>query len=97
MVWPRKNRATGNKPTSSFAGPRNSTPRMRMRAQRPISLRRELAVQHERDARTAFAKQDLDGAIRNWDRVLELEPGNDTARLEKQKAVKLKNTIENLE
>lgn len=57
-------------------------------------MRRELAVQYERNARAAFAKQDLDGAIRNWDRVLELEPGNDNARLEKQKAQSLKQKIE---
>ncbi len=57
-------------------------------------LRRELALQHERNARSAFARQDLDGAIRNWDRVLELEPGNDNARLEKQKAQSLKQKID---
>ena len=59
-------------------------------------VRRELAVQHERNARTAFARQDLDGAIRSWDRVLDLDPGNDTARLEKQKAQSLKQKIEKL-
>lgn len=59
-------------------------------------LRRELAVQHERNARGAFARQDLDGAIRSWERVLDLDPGNDTARLEKQKAQSLKQKIERL-
>lgn len=57
-------------------------------------VRREIALQHERNARSAFARQDLDGAIRNWDRVLELEPGNDNARLEKQKALLLKQKID---
>lgn len=57
-------------------------------------LRREMALQHERNARTAFARQDLDGAIRSWDRVLDLEPGNDTARLERQRAQQLKLKIE---
>lgn len=57
-------------------------------------VRRELAVQHERNARAAFARQDLDGAIRSWDRVLDFDPGNDTARLEKQKAQALKQRIE---
>jgi tetratricopeptide (TPR) repeat protein len=57
-------------------------------------LRREIALQHERNARSAFARQDLEGAIRNWDRVLELEPGNDNARLEKQKAQSLKQKID---
>lgn len=57
-------------------------------------LRRELALLHERNARAAFARQDLDGAIHSWDRVLEFDPGNDTARLEKQKALSLKQKIE---
>ncbi|MBK7238543.1 MAG: LysM peptidoglycan-binding domain-containing protein [Sterolibacteriaceae bacterium] len=56
-------------------------------------VRRELVLQHERNARGAFARQDLDGAIRSWERVLELDPGNDTARLEKQKAQKLQQRI----
>lgn len=63
---------------------------------RSEQLRRELVLHYERSARAAFAKQDLDGAIRGWDHVLELEPGNDTARLEKQKAQELKRKIEKL-
>ena len=41
-------------------------------------------------ARTAFAKQDLAGAIKGWDTVLQLDPNNELAKLERQKAVTLK-------
>lgn len=46
-----------------------------------------------RAARGAFAKQDLNGAIRAWDAVLELDPGNRTAQLERQKAIDLKEKL----
>ncbi len=46
---------------------------------------------HARNARAAMARQDADGAIRSWDEVLEIDPRNETARLEKQKALRLKD------
>ena len=46
-----------------------------------------------RDARTAFARQDLNTAIKNWDIVLDLDPNNSTARLERQKALDLKERL----
>lgn len=51
---------------------------------------RRLVDQHSRAAHNAMARQDLDGAIRSWDRVLELDPVNDIARLERQKVLRLK-------
>ena len=48
---------------------------------------------HTRAARSAFAKQDLNGAIRSWDAVLDLDPDNRTAQLERQKAVDLKEKL----
>ncbi|HSW03637.1 LysM peptidoglycan-binding domain-containing protein [Aquabacterium sp.] len=48
---------------------------------------------HTRAARSAFAKQDLNGAIRSWDAVLELDPDNRTAQLERQKAIDLKEKL----
>jgi tetratricopeptide (TPR) repeat protein len=60
------------------------------------SLRRRLVQRYTVNARSAFAKQDLDGAIRHWDRVLQLDPSNDTARLEQQKARALKEKIKSL-
>ena len=46
-----------------------------------------------RAARSAFARQDLNAAIKAWDTVLELDPYNSTARLERQKAVDLKERL----
>lgn len=48
-------------------------------------------------ARASLARQDLDGAIANWSKVLELDPGNDTARLERQKAITLKEKVKALQ
>jgi len=50
-----------------------------------------------RQARTAYAKQNLNEAIRNWDCVLELDPDNRTAQLERTRAVDLKDRLDKLE
>ncbi|NUP86231.1 MAG: LysM peptidoglycan-binding domain-containing protein [Burkholderiaceae bacterium] len=55
--------------------------------------RTEAINRNVRAARSAFAKQDLNGAIRSWDAVLELDPGNRTAQLERQKAIDLKEKL----
>ncbi len=46
-----------------------------------------------RAARVAFARQDLTNAIRNWDIVLELDPSNTNAQLERKKAVDLRDKL----
>ena len=58
--------------------------------------RKALVQRYSLNARTAFAKQDLDGAIRGWDRVLNVDPANDTAKLEKQRALALKDKAKKL-
>ena len=57
------------------------------------AVRKKLVAQHSAGARGALARQDLDGSIRQWDRVLEIDPGNDTARLERQRAVALREKV----
>jgi tetratricopeptide (TPR) repeat protein len=59
-------------------------------------VRKRLVEKNTLAARTAFAKQDLAGSIRAWDRVLELDPNNETAKLERQKAQMLKQKVEGL-
>jgi len=54
---------------------------------------KRLVDTHSRNARSALARQDLDGAIKSWDKVLELEPANETAKLERQKALRLKEKV----
>ncbi|MFT3717373.1 LysM peptidoglycan-binding domain-containing protein [Pseudorhodoferax sp.] len=63
---------------------------------RADALRRRLVERHGLEARTAFARQDLDGAIAAWDRVLAIDPGNSGARLERQRAVDLKRRADQL-
>lgn len=55
--------------------------------------RRDRIARATRSARAAFARQDLDTAIREWDRVLELDPDNATAKLERQRAVDLQERL----
>jgi len=59
-------------------------------------VRRQLVQRHSLNARTAFAKQDLDGAIRSWERVLIVDPANETAKLERQRALALKDKAKKL-
>jgi LysM domain len=44
-------------------------------------------------ARAARIHQDLDAAIKAWDRLLEIDPGNPTAMLEKRQVVELKEKL----
>jgi tetratricopeptide (TPR) repeat protein len=59
-------------------------------------VRKRLVEKHTLAARTAFVKQDLAGSIRAWDHVLELDPANETAKLERQKALRLKQKADEL-
>ena len=56
-------------------------------------LRTQLSSRYSLNARSALARQDLDGAILNWQRVLELDPENPTARLELERARGLKDKL----
>ena len=56
-------------------------------------LRTQLSSRYSLNARSALARQDLDGAILNWQRVLDLEPENPTARLELERARGLKDKL----
>ena len=55
-------------------------------------VRTLLVSRYTQAARNAFVKQDLDGAIANWQRVLDLDPNNGTARseLERTRGLKVK-------
>ncbi|HZF79084.1 MAG TPA: LysM domain-containing protein [Rubrivivax sp.] len=55
----------------------------------PAESRQSQIERLQRQARSAFAKQDLAGAIAAWDKVLAIDPDNRTAQLERQKAVDL--------
>lgn len=56
--------------------------------------RKALAQRYYQEGLAAFHKQDLDTAIRKWDQVLELDPDNDSARLNRARALDLKARLE---
>jgi tetratricopeptide (TPR) repeat protein len=47
----------------------------------------------DREASQAFQRQNLDLAISKWDRILELDPNNRKARLERERALDLKKRM----
>lgn len=59
-------------------------------------VRAQLVTRYTIAARNAFTKQDLAGAIANWQRVLEIEPGNSTARTEQERARALQEKLKNV-
>ena len=58
------------------------------------AVRAKLLASRIRDARTARANQDLDGAIKAWDRVLALDPTNEAAKAERNQTVELKKKLD---
>jgi tetratricopeptide (TPR) repeat protein len=58
-----------------------------------VNVRKKLVDKHSKAARTALARQNLDGAIEAWDQVLALKPGDETALLERQKVLRLKEAL----
>jgi len=48
---------------------------------------------YDREATQAFQRQNLDLAIAKWDRLLELDPGNQKAKLERERAIELKKRM----
>jgi tetratricopeptide (TPR) repeat protein len=74
--------------------PAGAGPVDQMQAQIFAQRKREEDIQrYTKAARAAMAKQDLDGAIRNWDAVLKIDPDNTTAPLERQRAVTLREKL----
>jgi len=48
---------------------------------------------YDREATQAFQRQNLDLAIAKWDKLLELDPSNQKARLERERALELKKRL----
>ncbi len=65
-------------------------------AAKAAGVRRKLVNNYTQAARSSMAKQDLDGSIRNWDRVLDIDPANDTAKLERQRAITLRDRLKGM-
>ena len=48
---------------------------------------------YDREGTQAFQRQNLDLAITKWDRILELDPGNQKAKLERERSLDLKKKM----
>jgi hypothetical protein len=59
-------------------------------------MRALLIGRYSVSARSALARQDLDGSIANWQHVLDLDPDNSTARLEIERARALKEKLKSV-
>lgn len=57
-------------------------------------VRQELITRAQKEALAAFHRQDLNGTIKGWDEVLRLDPGNETAKLNRARALELKERLE---
>jgi LysM repeat protein len=57
------------------------------------ATRSQLVRRYEREAAQSFQRQNLDDAINKWDRVLALEPNNQKARLERERAIDLRKKL----
>jgi tetratricopeptide (TPR) repeat protein len=60
------------------------------------AVTRALVEQHYRNGQAAYSRQDLNTAIREWDRVLELDPGNELARARREQAVALQKRLKEI-
>jgi tetratricopeptide (TPR) repeat protein len=58
-------------------------------------VQKKLSSIHSRAARSALARQNLDLALQEWDQVLQLNPNDETAQLERQKVLRLKDAFQN--
>jgi len=53
----------------------------------------EVAEIYYREARTAFQRQDLDTALKYYDKTLEVDPNHEPAKLERQRTIQLKKKL----
>ena len=58
--------------------------------------RRALIERHHRNAQAAFRRQDLATAIKEWDRVLEIDPGNELAQARRQEALDMARRLKQI-
>lgn len=69
-------------------------PRHTQAAQKAEEVEQDMIQRYHKSAMDAFHRQDLDSAIKEWDKVLVLDPGNESARLNRARAVELRKRIQ---
>jgi hypothetical protein len=62
-------------------------------AERAAALRQDLILRHKRIARAALERQDLDGAMRSWRAIAELDPSDSAPAEELRKLQRRKDTL----
>ncbi len=62
-------------------------------AQKAEEVKQDLIQRYHKNAMAAFHRQDLDSAIKEWDKVLVLNPDNESARLNRARALELRERI----
>lgn len=69
-------------------------PRHAQAAQKAEEVKQDMIQRYHKNAMAAFHRQDLDSAIKEWDKVLVLNPDNESARLNRARAVELRKRIQ---
>jgi len=57
------------------------------------AVKQALIRRYDREAAQAYQRQNLDLAIKKWDQILELDPANQKAKLERERAIELKKKM----
>jgi tetratricopeptide (TPR) repeat protein len=60
------------------------------------SAKTAAADRYYRSGLSAFRKQELDAAIKSWDKVLEIDPSHENAKLQRAQAIELKEKLSKL-
>ncbi|WP_102794766.1 LysM peptidoglycan-binding domain-containing protein [Bowmanella denitrificans] len=61
-----------------------------------LILQKEISDQYHREASSAFRRQELDTAIDKWEKVLEVDPNHNSAKLYLAQALELKERLEKI-
>ena len=98
---PAKPAATNRVPPAERAKPPAPEPGVKEPAKPVGPSKEEIAKQeqiqrHHRNAQVAFRRQDLATAIKEWDRVLELDPSNELAQARRQEALDMSRRLKEL-
>ncbi len=56
-------------------------------------VKAQLIRKYDREAQQAYQRQNLDLAIAKWDQILALDPSNQKAKLERERALELKKKL----
>jgi len=91
----RQQQAAGNVEAAyaTFSDAVARYPGNRDAAQQRDAAKTALIRSYDREGTQAFQRQNLDLAISKWDRILELDPANQKAKLERERALDLKKRM----